>query len=100
MPGIIKPLPKDKDGREGFRLIVPMTPDPVTGKRRQKWATLRGVSAREAERELTKLYARVAEGIEVKDTNLTVAVYFERWLRDSAASRVAPSSLRRYKELL
>lgn len=99
-PGTIIELPKDRTGQPGWRLIVPLPRDPHTGKRRQQWVTLRGVSRRDAERELARLVTQGAQGVETKGERVTVAVYCERWLKVSAAERVKPSTLQRYRELL
>lgn len=100
MPGKIIPLAKDQNGEAGFRLIVPMPRDTATGKRKQKWVTLRGGSRRDAERELARLYTEGARGGAVTSARLTVAVYLQTWLKDSVTERVSFSTAKRYREHL
>lgn len=73
--------------------------DPVTGKRRQVWRTIRGTKG-EAERELAKLQHLSATGIDIAPERLTLDQYLERWLADYAAPRVAPATMLRYSGLL
>ncbi len=73
--------------------------DPVTGKRRQVWRTVRGTKA-DAQRELARLQHLSATGIDIAPERLTVNQYLERWLVDYASARVAPSTLIRYRGLL
>jgi integrase len=72
--------------------------DPVTGRRRQVWRTVRG-SKRDAERELTRLQREVDGGTFADSGRLTLAAYLARYL-DHAANRVRASTLQRYRELM
>ena len=60
--------------------------DPVTGKRKQIWRTVRGTK-KDAEREVTKLLREVDAGNSADPGRLTVGDYMERWLRHVQGSR-------------
>lgn len=88
-----------KRGRNSWYLVVEAARDPRTGRRRQVTRTVRGTK-REAESELARLVAGVQDGSPVRHEPLTVGAYFDRWLREYAASNVQPSTYRRYADLL
>lgn len=85
-------------GDKTWRICVELEPDPVTGKRRQKWETFHGTK-KEAEKELTRLLSLVDQNKLEADARMTLVQFLERWLIDYAASR-APSTYRRYQQLV
>src|SRR5688572_24709786 len=100
MAGTLIPLPKDKDGKEGFRLVIPMPPDPKTGRRRQRWITLRGVSRRDAQARLDAEIVDARRGqVAAADVNLRLDQYLESFLQ-GLPETMAASTRQRYRELL
>lgn len=74
-------------------------PDPVTGKRRQRYHTVHGTK-REAQAELAKRLAQVAENTHADPARITVKEYLERWLDDYAQHNVSAKTLERYREIV
>ena len=73
--------------------------DPINGRRRQEWITVRG-SRRDAEAKLTELLHKRNTGTEVDPRRITVKDYLRRWLRDYAEVNVSPSTYERYEEMI
>ena len=69
-----------------------------SGKRRQKWQTVRGTK-RDAQRELNSLLNALQTGAYVEPTKLTVGEYLRRWLDDYAKTNVSPKTYERYDEI-
>ncbi len=88
-----------KRGKDSYTVIVDLGRDPATGKRRQLWRSVKGTK-QDAERERTRLLRERDTGIDIDPARLTVADYLQRWLRDYAARKVAPSTLTRYREMV
>ena len=88
-----------KDGRSPWAVVIDLGNDPVTGRRRQLWRSVKG-SKREAEALLVHLLHQRDTGIDVAPERITVGQYLERWLKDYAEANVAPNTKRRYAELL
>ena len=91
MPGHI-----ERRGRDSWRVIVELPPDPVTGRRRTRKVSIRG-RKKDAERALIEVLSLRDHGVDVEPQRITVAEYLERWLRDYAEPNVAPSTLKRYR---
>jgi integrase len=72
--------------------------DPVTGKRRTRYVTVRGTK-KDAQRELNRLLSLVDSGFYVEPSTLSVAEYLERWLMDHAQHRVSAKTFERYAEI-
>jgi integrase len=70
--------------------------DPATGKRRTRYATVRGTK-KDAQRELIRHLAEVEAGIAVDPSKITVAEYVRGWLDD--AGGLAGKTRERYREL-
>ncbi len=70
--------------------------DPVTGKRRTRFVTVRGTK-KAAQAELIRLLAEVGDGTAVDPSKITVAEYVRGWL--DSATHLAPKTLERYREL-
>ena len=71
--------------------------DPVTGKRRTRFVTVRG-SKKDAQRELIRLLAEVENGTAVDPSRVTVSEYLRGWL-DSDCD-LSPKTLERYRQLV
>lgn len=70
--------------------------DPVTGKRRTRYLTVRGTK-KTAQVELTRLLAEVDNGTAIEPSKTTVADYMRTWL--DSATHLAPKTIERYREL-
>jgi integrase len=70
--------------------------DPITGRRRTRYATVRGTK-REAQAELIRLLAEVDAGTAVAPDKVTVAEYLRSWLAGHTA--LAPNTRERYRQL-
>src|SRR5271165_6849016 len=70
--------------------------DPLTGKRRTRYATVRGTK-KDAQRELTRLLAEIENGTAVDPSRVTVAEHLRGWL--DTAGNLAPKTLERYRQL-
>ena len=82
-----------------YRIAVSAGFDPVTGKRRQIFRTVRGTK-REAERELVRLLREADQGTIADSGRLTVAEYLtDQWL-PHMAQRVRPRTHLRYGQLI
>ena len=73
--------------------------DPETGKNHYHSEAVKGTKALD-QRRLTEFLREVDTGNFVEPTRLTVAEYFEQWLRDSAGPRVASRTLESYRSNL
>lgn len=83
-------------GKSSWRLKFDMGRDPVTGKRKTRYVTVRG-KRQDAERELTKRLNAVHDGTDVEPSKLTVREYVADWLGNETG--LSPKTLERYKQL-
>jgi integrase len=81
-----------------WTLTVDIGPDPVTGKRRQTYRTVKGTK-KDAEAALAELVRSVETGLDFDSSRLTVGEYLEKWL-DASSKRVKQRTFARYSELL
>jgi integrase len=86
-------------GRNSWRLKFDIGTDPLTGKRKTRFVTVRGTK-KDAERELRAVLYRQDKGVAVDPSKITVAQFLDEWLSDVASQRVAPKSLERYRGLV
>ncbi len=70
--------------------------DPVTGKRKTRYITVRGTK-KDAQRELIRVLAQVENGTAVDPLRVTVAEYLHDWL--DADEGLSPKTLERYRQL-
>ena len=82
-----------KRGKQSWSAVVDIGHDPNTGKRRQKWITVKGTK-RDAERHLAEVIHDLNTGGYVEPSRLTLADYLEEWMADyvtgSVRARTAP----------
>jgi len=83
-------------GKASWRLKYEGERNPVTGKRRVHWITVRG-SKKDAQAELTRHLAERDRGTAVDPSNVTVGEYVTGWL--DGAGHLAGTTLQRYRDL-
>src|SRR5690242_12612591 len=82
-----------------WRIRVAVGRDPATGKLHQRSETFRG-NRHDAETRMAQMVLDAAGGTLGPATNLTLADFLERWLRDHAEPHCAPMTMVRYANLL
>jgi integrase len=85
-------------GARSWAVVVDLGRD-ASGKRKQKWHTVRG-TRRDADRELARILRELDTGTYTEPSKMTVGGYLERWLGTYAAPNVAPKTLERYAEII
>ena len=85
-----------KRGKSSWTVIVDLGSDPVTGKRRQMWKSVKGTK-KQAESLLVELLHERDTGVERPRGKLTVAAYLARWLEDYAEPALAPKTVDTYR---
>jgi integrase len=81
-----------------FELKFDIGDDPVTGKRRTKYHTVKG-TRREAQKKLTRLHREVDAGDYSEPSKVTVQTLLVRWV-GHMRSQVSPKTLERYDQLI
>src|SRR3990172_3268106 len=77
---------------DSWAIVINVGVDPVTGKRKQKWVTVKGTK-KDAERERTRLLRERDTGQVIADPGRqTVAQYLRHWLRTYVATNCRPKS--------
>lgn len=84
-----------KNGRTAWLIKYDIGPDPVTGKRRQRYKTCRGTK-KEAAAARRELLTGVEDGNHVDTSKITVSDFAKDWLNNIAALNVGAKSLERY----
>ena len=82
-----------------WTIILDVGRDPATGKRRQKWETIRGTK-REAEKRLAELQHQLNTDTYVTSSKLTVAEFLYQWLESYVSSNCRESTYERYKGVI
>ncbi len=84
---------------KSWSIVVELGRDPVTGKRKQQWQSIKGTK-KDAERALAKIIHDLDKGISVKPTKMTVGEFLEQWLKDYVASNTSPRTAERYTQMI
>ena len=82
-----------------WAVVIEQPRDPVTGKRRQTWRTIRG-SKKDAQREERRLRQLIDGGIDIAPGRVTLGDFLRRWLEDTARPSVRPSTYERYRQIV
>ena len=88
-----------KRSRTSWSIVIPLGNDPETGRRRQKWVSVRGTK-KAADAELARLLAELDRGISPATGKVTVREYLETWLRDVVAQRNRPRTVQSYAAIV
>ena len=85
--------------KSSYSVILNLGVDPVTGRRRQQWISVKG-SKKDAEKKLAELLHQFDTGTFIKPGKTTLAEYLERWLRDYARPNLSPRGFERYQGII
>ncbi len=101
---ITKQTRKDKDGNiiwqsPNYTIVLELDPDPLTGKRRQQWVSVKG-NKKATDTKLAELLNQVNIGAFVKPGKLTVAEHLIAWLQDYCQANLSPRTWEMYDWLL
>lgn len=86
-------------GKDTWVIVVDVGKDPATGKRKQKWLTVKGTK-RDADRKLAELLNDLNKGSYVEPPKITVGQYLDRWLEDYARANTSQRTFERYAEIV
>ena len=88
-----------KRGDRSWAVVVDIGRDPSTGRRRQKWVSVKGTK-RMAERKLAEVIRDLDTGAFVEPSRLTLADYLDIWLRDYVSTSVRPRTQEGYASIV
>ena len=88
-----------KRSKSSWAVVVDIGHDPSTGKRRQKWITVKGTK-RDAERRLAEIVRDLDAGTYVEPSRLTLTTYLDQWMRDYVATSVRPRTAQGYGSIV
>jgi len=91
-------MPIVKRAKNSYSVVIELGRDPVTGKRRQLWRSVRG-SKKDAQALEAQLLHQRDTGID-QPGKIAVGEFLERWLEDYAKPNTAPRTYERYRQLV
>ncbi len=86
-------------GKGSWTVVVDLGRDPDSGKRRQLWRTVHG-RKKDAESVPVQILHQKSTGVDAPPGRMTVAEYLQRWLTVYAFPNTAPTTSRRYEQLI
>ena len=87
-----------KRAKGSWSIVIDLGRD-ATGKRKQKWHTVKGTK-KEAEAELNRILNEINSGEYVEPSRMLVRDYLQRWLKDYAEPTVSPKTYERYAQVI
>jgi integrase len=87
-----------KRGKNSYSIAISLGKDPITGKYKQQWISVKGTK-RDAEKRLGELLHQLDTGTFMKPSKTTLAEYLERWLKDYVWPNLAPRTAEGYEHI-
>lgn len=87
-----------KKYKSSWTIVISLGRDPETGKRKQKWVSVKG-NKKQAERKLTELLYQLDGGANLDPSKITLEVYLRMWLQEIKPN-VAPRTYERYEGIV
>src|SRR5262245_60919062 len=87
-----------KRGEHSWELKFDLGTDPLTGRRRVRYASVKGTKA-DAKAELVRLLHTANTGTLLDPSKATLRDFLDRWARDWAGSNVSPKTAERWQQL-
>lgn len=88
-----------KRAKDSYSIVVSLGYDPVTGKRKRQWISVKGTK-KDAEKRLVELIHQVDTGVFMKPSKTSVADYLQKWLADYAKPNLSPRGFERYEGIV
>ena len=88
-----------KRGDRAWAIVVDIGHDPSTGKRRQKWVSVKGTK-REAERKLAEVVLDLNTGAYIQPSRLTLSEFLDQWMQDYVATSVRLGTAEGYRTIV
>lgn len=88
-----------KRGKDSYTIVLNLSRDPETGKRKQQWVSIKGTK-KDAEKRLSELLSQLDNGIYIKPGKSTLAEFLKLWLRDYAKPNLSPRGFERYESIV
>ncbi len=88
-----------KRSKLSWTIVVDLGNDPVTGKRKQHWQSVKGTK-KQAEKVLNELLSNMEKGAYIRPTKRTMADFLKQWLNDYVQTNTAPSTAIRYAGII
>ncbi len=88
-----------KRGDRSWAIVVDAGFDADTGKRRQKWISVKGTK-KDAEKKLAEVVRDLDTGTLVEPSRITMSSYLDQWMRDYVATSGRPRTARGYKTIV
>ena len=79
-----------------WTLTIELPPDPMTGRRRQRYETYRG-NKRDAQRRLSELQTQVDKGEHINPSRQTLGEFLQEWLDGEVATTTRPTTAQGYR---
>jgi integrase len=86
-------------GERSWSIVIELPRDPITGKRRQQWHTVKGTK-RDAEKTLREIQYSLDKGTYVKPNQITVGEWLTSWLQNYVFMNTSPRTLESYSEIV
>jgi len=88
-----------KRSKNSYSLAISIGKEPVTGKYKYQWVSVKGTK-KDAEKRLSEILHQLDNGTFIKPGKTTLAEYLERWLRDYAWPNLAPRTAEGYEHII
>jgi integrase len=88
-----------KRGKDSYSIVIELEKDPITGKRKQHWESVKGTK-KAAEKRLSELVNQLDNGIFIKPDKTTLAEYLDKWLKDYALVNLSPRTVEGYEHII
>jgi len=85
-----------KRSKDSWTIVIDMGRDLATGKRCQKWHTVKGTK-RDAQRALREILTSLDRGIYVEPTNITLGEWLGKWLNNYVSLHTTPRTQESYR---
>lgn len=87
-----------KRGKDSYSIVINLGNDPETGKRKQKWVTVKGTK-KEAEKKLAELIIQKDTGSIIHTGKITLAEFLFQWVKNYVEPNCAPKTQESYINL-
>ncbi len=88
-----------KRGKDSYTIVLDLGTNPQTGKRKQKWISVKGTK-KDAEKRLSELIHQIDTGNFVHPSKTSLAQYLHKWLADYAKPNLSPRGYERYESIV